>query len=334
MLWYGRCIFSGCHSTISLAKHQPTSSNRQTQTSKHQRRDWLPWYFHRKTSATLWDRCPWPWHGQHHITQVPPIFIHLFGGHGSRLPSFPESWWVSSRLVVMWMFLVDTHWWPIWIGQEVTLLLQRLKTIDDLSNDQDANQIDNDGATFSKENQGSSQEISRTYQQKSHLHTHIHLPFFLPCKVSGPKQSHQVQVWMAWNHSAVQRQLCSKLNLKVAEDLPCVFAGVVLKNKKVMSSSLVFRSWHKIKFIRKFLYQAGSSYFEPSELLQLYNGTLLKVHESKRRLKELIYRAQSGGDNTAKRASFAGRFKSLGNGERPPSLPRDKCRICKFNNLW
>lgn len=51
---------------------------------------------------------------------------------------------------------------------------------------------------------------------------------------------------MAWNHSAVQRQLCSKLNLKVAEDLPCVFAGVVLKNKKVMSSSFQILAQHKI----------------------------------------------------------------------------------------
>ena len=80
MLW--SCFFLGAivpYSTILLAKHlyifEPS----------------MPWYFHRKTSATLWDRCPWPWHGQHHITQVPPIFSHLFGCHGSRPPSFPES---------------------------------------------------------------------------------------------------------------------------------------------------------------------------------------------------------------------------------------------------
>lgn len=213
-------------------------------------------------------------------------------------------------------------WWPIWI-KAVTLLLQRLKTIDDPSNDQDANQLIMMGQLFQNKIKGQVKKLKNLSTKITSTPTILpSIPSRLPCKVSGPKQSHQVQVWMAWNHPAVQRQLCSKLNLKVAEDFPCVFAGVVLKNKKVMSSSLVFRSWHKIKFIRKFLYQAGSSYFESSELLQLYNGTLLKVNESKRRLKELIYRAQSGGDNTVKRASFAGRFNSLGNGAAPPVATR------------
>ena len=200
----------------------------------------MPWYFHRKTSATLWDRYPWPWHGQHHITQVPPIFIHLFGGHGSRLPSFPESWWVSSRLVVTWMFLVDTHWWPIWIGQEVTLLLKKFNWWPFKWSRCES--IDSDGATFSKENQGSSQEISRTHQQKSHLHTY-HSSFHSMKKTSLQSLWSQTKSpgtglngMEPLSRTATALFQAKPQSCRRSE--PCVFAGVLLKNKKVMSSSL------------------------------------------------------------------------------------------------
>lgn len=168
-------------------------------------------------------------------------------------------------------------WWPIWI-KAVTLLLQRLKTIDDPSNDQDANQLIMMGQLFQNKIKGQVKKLKNLSTKITSTPTILpSIPSKLPCKVSGPKQSHQVQVWMAWNHPAVQRQLCSKLNLKVAEDLPCVFAGVVLKNKKVMSSSLVFRSWHKIKFIRKFLYRLDQATLNPPSS---YNFTMGRCSKS------------------------------------------------------
>ena len=45
---------------------------------------------HQKAPATLWDGFPRQRQGKDHITQVPPIFAHLFGRHWSRFSSFPE----------------------------------------------------------------------------------------------------------------------------------------------------------------------------------------------------------------------------------------------------